>query len=119
MKTHTDQIMNAEIITKHINTIIRDGMRSHAARECLVNRITTRRLPNESPEYVALVAVNADIDRACAQLDAVRALATDILGSNVVEEIESKANEDWQPMEQHLTHGLTLHGVEVDLRDLP
>lgn len=110
--------MNTEIITRHINTIVRDGMRSHAARECLVNRITQRQLSNESAEYRALIAVNSDLDRACAQLDAVKALAVDLAGADAVDEIETAANATWEPQRQYLTHGITVHGVEIDLRDM-
>lgn len=111
--------MNTEIITRHINAIVRDGMRSIAARDCLTNRITQRHLSNESDDYRALLAVNADIDRACSQLDAIRAIAVDLIGAEVVEKIESTANAKWEPQRQHLTHGITVHGVEIDLRDLP
>lgn len=111
--------MNTEIIARHINTIVRDGMRSHAARECLINRITQRQLSNDSAEYRALLAINADIDRACAQLDAIKALAVDLAGADAVDEIETAANAIWEPQRQYLTHGITVHGVEIDLRDLP
>lgn len=32
---------------------------------------------------------------------------------------QNAANATWEPQRQYLTHGLTVHGVEIDLRDLP
>lgn len=108
-----------EIIRRHINTIIRDGMRSIAAQECLKNRITKRQLSNESEDYLALVAVNGDIVRASAQLGAVQALASDMIGAEAVEEIVAAANVMWKAPRQHLINGITVCGVEIDIRDLP
>jgi len=118
MKTALTSADN-EIISRHINAIVRDGMRSFAAREGLINRITQQQLSNDSADYSALVAVNADIDLACSQLDAIRELAVDLVGADVVEEIERAAHVMWEDPRQHLTNGITVHGVKIDLRDLP
>lgn len=107
-----------EIIRRHINAIVRDGMRSKAAQECLKNRITKRQLSNESEDYLALVAVNGDIVRASAQLIAVHALASEMIGAEAVEEILAAANVMWKDSSQHLINGITVCGVEIDIRDL-
>ncbi len=114
----TTLITENEIISRHINTIIRDGMRSIAAQKCLKNLIKQRQLSNESEEYRALVAVNADVERACAQLAAVEAMADDFIGSESVNEIVDAANEMWAAPRQHLINGITVYGVQIDHRDL-